>query len=186
MYDVEPNELIDKAAEELKNIEAIKPADWAHIVKTGAHKERPPARADWWYVRAAAMLRAVRKLGPIGVSKLRVKYGGKKHRGHKLDKFYKGSGNIIRKILQQLEKAELIKKAEKGSHKGRMITSRGVSILDKAAKSLSKAKKPKEEPKKEEKAAESPVKVKEKKQPKEEKADKEKEEPKKEKKSKNG
>ena len=175
LYDVEPIELIEKTAEELKKIEAIKPPIWASFVKTGMHKERPPARDDWWYIRAAAILRAVRKSGPVGVQKLRTKYGGKKGRGHKPEHFYRGSGNIIRKILQQLEKAELIKKGEKGVHKGRVVTPKGISMLDKVADSIAKAK-PKEEKQKEEKPKveekkpiESPVKVKE---VKEKKADK--------------
>jgi len=48
----------------------------------------------------------------------------------KPEKFYKGSGNIIRKILQQLEKAELIKQNEQG-RKGRIVTNKGRSFLDK-------------------------------------------------------
>ncbi len=163
MYnDVEPNDLIEKTAEELKKIEAIKPAPWASFVKTGMHKERPPAREDWWYIRAAAVLRSVCILGPVGVQKLRSKYGGKKSRGHKTEHFYRGSGSIIRKILQQLEKAELLKKVEKSIHKGRIITPKGISILDKVANSIVKSKPKKvEEPEvKEEKAVETPVQVK--------------------------
>ena len=91
-------------------------------------------------MRAAAVLRSVYMLGPIGVSKLRTKYGGKKRRGHKMSHFRKGSGNVIRKLLQQLEKAGLIKFVEKGVHKGRIITPKGMSILDKTAISISKSK----------------------------------------------
>lgn len=133
MYDVEPQELITKAAEELKKIPEIKPPEWAPFVKTGMHKERPPVKNDWWYVRTASILRAVYRLGPVGVSKLRTKYGGKKNRGVKKEHFFKGSGNILRKSLQQLEKAGLVKFAEKGVHKGRVITPKGKSFLDKVA-----------------------------------------------------
>ncbi len=133
MYDVEAQDLILKAAEELKKIPEIKPPAWAAFVKTGMHKERPPANNDWWYMRAASVLRAVYRLGPVGVSKLRTKYGGKKNRGVKKEHFYKGSGNILRKSLQQLEKAGFVKFAEKGVHKGRIITPKGKSFLDKMA-----------------------------------------------------
>jgi small subunit ribosomal protein S19e len=164
-YSVDPNELIEKVAESLKSLREIQPPEWATFVKTGTHKQRPPTRPDWWYVRAAAVLRSVFKLGPIGVSKLRVKYGGKKDRGHKPEEFRKGSGNILRKILQQLEKAGLIKKVDKGVHKGRIVTGRGKSILDKAAIAILKSSKkenkivkveeqPKQEAKKEEKIKE--------------------------------
>ena len=138
MYDVDAQELIQKTAEELKKIPEIKPPAWAEFVKTGMHKERPPADSDWWYLRSASVLRTVYRLGPIGVSKLRAKYGGKKNRGVKKEHFYKGSGNILRKSLQQLEKAGFVKFAEKGVHKGRIITPKGKSFLDKAAANLKK------------------------------------------------
>ena len=110
IYNSDPSELIEKTAEELKKVESIKPPVWAPFVKTGVHKERPPVKSDWWYMRAASILRQIYRFGPIGVSKLRVKYGGKKNRGYKPEHFYKGSGNIIRKIIQQLEKEDFVKK----------------------------------------------------------------------------
>ena len=133
MYDADAQELIQKAAEELKKITEIKAPAWASFVKTGMHKERPPVDSDWWYLRTASVLRAVYRLGPVGVSKLRTKYGGKKNRGVKKEHFFKGSGNILRKSLQQLEKAGFVKFAEKGVHKGRIITPKGKSFLDKIA-----------------------------------------------------
>lgn len=167
IQDVYPNDLINKAAEDLKKIEQIKPPVWSAFAKTGTHKQRAPVDNDWWYKRTAAVLRSVQLLGPIGVSKLRTKYGGKKRRGHKPAEFRKGSGNIIRKVLQQLEKAGLIKFVEKGVHKGRIITPKGKSFLDKIAVQLSKdmpkpeTKKAKPEPKKQvTKEAEKKVKAK--------------------------
>ena len=136
-YDAEVNELIKQVAEELKKLPEIKAPDWAQLVKTGAHKERAPDNAEWWHIRAASVLRKVAILGPIGVNKLRTKYGGRKKRGSKPEHFVKGSGSIARKILQQLEKAGLIKKVEKGKP-GRIIAPKGTSILDKAAIKLSK------------------------------------------------
>ena len=133
IYDVDSQELITKAAEELKKVPEIKPPVWAPFVKTGMHKERPPVKNDWWYVRTASILKAVYRLGPVGVSKLRTKYGGKKNRGVKKEHFYKGSGNILRKSLQQLEKAGFVKFAEKGVHKGRIATPKGKSFLDRIA-----------------------------------------------------
>lgn len=128
------NELIEKVAEELKKNDKISPPEWSKFVKTGVHKERPPIKDDWWYTRSAAILRKICLIGPIGVSKLRTIYGGKKDRGMKPEKFMRGSGSIIRKILQQLEAAGLAKQTEKGTHKGRVITPAGKSIIDKAQK----------------------------------------------------
>ena len=136
VYDVDAQELILKAAEELKKIPEIKAPAWAPFVKTGMHKERPPVNGEWWYIRTASVLRAIYRMGPIGVSKLRTKYGGKKNRGVKKEHFFKGSGNILRKSLQQLEKAGFVKFADKGVHKGRIITPKGKSFLDKIASQI--------------------------------------------------
>ena len=135
---VNPNELIAKAAGELKKQKLVEPTEWSPFVKTGHHKERRPDSQDWWYFRSAAILRSTAKLGPIGTQKLRHKFGGKKNRGHKPEKFYVSSGSVIRKILQQLEKSSLIKQTEKGTHKGRVLTAQGQSFLDKIAVQIAK------------------------------------------------
>ncbi len=138
LFDVPTNGFILKLAEELKSVEAIKPLEWAQFCKTGMHKERPPVQKDWWHVRAAAILRAIKIKGPIGTQKLRIKYGGRKNRGYRPEHFYKGSGSIIRKVLQQLEKAGLVKKGEKGAHKGRIVSSEGNKLLNKVAIAMMK------------------------------------------------
>jgi small subunit ribosomal protein S19e len=137
IYDVPPTELIEKTAEKLKSMPEIKPKPWAGFVKTGTSRERVPARKDWWYIRAAAVLRSVYRLGPVGVSKLRTKYGGKKNRGHAPEHHFKGSGAVLRSVMQQLESAGLVKKQEKGIHKGRIISPQGKKLLDGVAKELS-------------------------------------------------
>lgn len=134
---VSQQKLVDNLTVELKNIEEVQPLPWAEFVKTGRSRERVPLQTDWWYARAASILKNVYKLGPIGVEKLRTKYGSKKNRGVQPEKFFKSSGNVIRKILQQLEKAGLVKKAEKGVHKGKVVTPKGVALINKAAQSLS-------------------------------------------------
>jgi|TARA_B100001964_G_scaffold59850_1_gene67928 small subunit ribosomal protein S19e len=152
IYNCDPSELIDNASEELKKVESIKPTAWAAFVKTGVSKQRPPAKDDWWYARTASVLRRIYRYGPIGVSKLRTKYGSKKNRGVKPESFFKSSGNIIRKILQQLETAGFVKKGNVGVHKGRMITAAGKKFLDDVASKISKVPEKKaKEPKKEDK-----------------------------------
>ncbi|MBU2560801.1 MAG: 30S ribosomal protein S19e [Nanoarchaeota archaeon] len=141
MFDVPANDLIEEVAKDLQKVNEIKPPVWSVFVKTGMHKQRPPKREDWWHVRCAAVLRSVRLLGPVGVQKLRTKYGGRKQRGHKPEHFYKGSGNILRKALQQLEAAGLIKYKKEGVRKGRIITPKGISLMDKAAVRIYKTKK---------------------------------------------
>ena len=131
IYNVKPAILIEEAAKELKKMPEMAPPAWATCVKTGVSKMRPPVSDDWWYIRSAAVLRSVYKLGPIGVSKLRTKYGGRKNRGYSPDKTFKGGGNILRKVLQKLELVGFIKQAQVGVHKGRILTPKGKSFIDK-------------------------------------------------------
>lgn len=132
IFDADIRKVYKGASENLKTI--IKEPEWIQFVKTGAGKQRKPTQDDWWYTRAASVLRQVYIKGPIGVSKLRTKYGNKKNRGHKPERFTKASGKIIRNILQQMEKSGLVKSQDKGVHKGKIITSKGKSLMDKAAK----------------------------------------------------
>lgn len=131
-FDVDIGKTIEQVAVHLKSV--VKAPEWTLFVKTGPAKERPPVEANWFYMRTASVLRTVYVRGPIGVQKLRVKYGSKKNRGHKPEHFYKASGKIIRNILQQLEKAELVRFHKDGVHKGRVITPKGRSLVDKALK----------------------------------------------------
>lgn len=131
--DVHPEKLTEKLGEKLKEFEKIEPPEWSNFVKTGDHRERPPQQPDWWYLRSASILRRVFEKGPIGVSRLRSLYGGRKKRGSSPEKFKKGSGKIIRKILQQLEEADLVETIE---GKGRKIAPNGMSLLDKLANQI--------------------------------------------------
>jgi len=157
IYDINPAELIKKASEELKKAKGIQFPEWARFVRTGVHKQRMPEMDDWWFIRAATILRKVYTLGPIGVNKLRTKFGGKKNRGTRPEKFYKGSGKIIRVILQQLTEEGLIRDVEKGFHKGKIVTPKGRSFMDKLISSKIETQKmeeaPKEKPKVEKKEA---------------------------------
>ena len=109
-----------------QNYQQIKPPTWALFVKTGVHKDHPPRDPDWWYIRCAAIMRKLFIHGPMGVSRLRTTFGGRKRNGSKKNHFAKGSGSIIRTILQQLEEAGLIIKIE---HNGRMLSSDGLSLI---------------------------------------------------------
>ena len=132
-YDVPPDKLIERLARYLKReVEAVRPPEWAIFVKTGSHVQRPPQDPDWWYVRCASLLRKLYIHGPIGVERLRSMYGGRKDRGHRPEHHRKAGGSIIRKALQQLEAAGLVQKVTdaKGHVIGRALTPEGRSLLD--------------------------------------------------------
>lgn len=138
IYEEDSRLLIENLAKELKKI--IKQPEWTPYVKTGMHKERPPTDKDWFYIRTASVLRTVAIKGPIGVSKLRVKYGGRKNNGVGADHVYKGSGSVLRKALQELDKAGFTQQVEKNKHKGRVITPKGQSLLSKVSRKNGKDK----------------------------------------------
>ncbi|MCD4740717.1 30S ribosomal protein S19e [archaeon] len=129
---VNTQQLLEKVAGKLPK-EGIETPEWAEHVKTGVYAERPPEDANWWYIRSASILRKIQLSGPIGTNKLRNWYGAAKNRGSKPEKHKKAGGKIIRTSLQQLEKAGLIK-TEKG--RGRLITPKGQSLLEKTASEI--------------------------------------------------
>ncbi len=135
VYDIPANILIRRLAQELKTRKEIQPPEWAPFVKTGAHKERAPDDPDWWYFRCASVLRKIYLKGPIGTERLRVEYGGRKRRGCKPNRFHKGSGAVIRTVLQQLERAGFIKRR---GNKGREMTDVGRAYLDKLSAAIKK------------------------------------------------
>ena len=142
VYDVDALDLIDAVKEEFKKNEQITPPEWAQFAKSGAHRERPPEQLDFWYIRGASILRKVCTKGPIGVSRLKTEYGGKKNRGAKPERHMKASGSVIRELMQQLEKAGYIKQQGK---KGRVVTPTGMKLLDNAANQIHKTPKVKKE-----------------------------------------
>lgn len=133
IQDVSAADLIAKAAQKLKEDKIITPPEWVPFVKTSHGRERQPTNPDWFYVRAASILRRVAIFGPLGTQKMRVHYGGRKNRGHQPEAQVSAGGNAIRKVLQQLDKAGLTKHVTKEVHKGRVVTPKGQEFLDSIA-----------------------------------------------------
>jgi small subunit ribosomal protein S19e len=134
VYEIPPEKMIEIVAKNLKNKVKLKKPEWVKFVKTGAHKEKMPQDDDMWWIRSASILRKVYINGPVGVQRLRTAYGGKKNRGVKPEKFYRASGKIIRTILQEFDKLGFTEKMGKG----RKITPKGQSYLDKLATEFSR------------------------------------------------
>lgn len=130
VYDVPAGDLIEHLADYLRSsVEQVKPPPWALYAKTGAHRERPPENPDWWYERAASLLRRLYISGPLGISRLRKLYGGRKRFPMRKAHSVRAGGSSIRKVLQQFESAKLVTH----SRKGRILTDEGKSLLDKIA-----------------------------------------------------
>jgi len=131
VFEVDSAKLIGIAAEKLKANGMSKPT-YIEYVKTGASKERIPDQKDFWYLRCSALLRQVYINGPLGVSRLRTRYGSRK--GHVTSRHHhvKAGGSIITDALNALEKAGYVKKTSKG----REISPAGKSFLDKIANDI--------------------------------------------------
>lgn len=138
-YDADQIKLVEEMAKKLEEAKITPPPDWAIFVKTGASKDRVPSQQNWWYLRAASILRRMYiNKRPIGVNRLKNIYGDKEKNRYSGKHFRPASGAIIRRILQQLEKAELIKKVKLQSHFGRVLTPKGIAFTDSAAKDVNR------------------------------------------------
>ncbi len=135
VYEVPAKEFIDEISKKLKKDDNIKIPEENIYSKTGVNRENSPKQKNWWYTRCASILRKIYINDTIGVERLRTEYSGRLNRGSKPHKTRPGSGSIIRRAVQQLEKAGYISKV-KG--KGRMLTSKGRSFMDNTAHDLSK------------------------------------------------
>lgn len=135
IYELNSQEYNLKLAEALKKIPEFQEPEWAKFVKSSPSKERPIEDADFWYKRAASILRQIYKKRIVGVNRLRTKYGSKKKRGMKPERFMRAGGKIIRTILQQADKAgftESIRevKGTKEKRPGRKLTEKGKKFLE--------------------------------------------------------
>ncbi len=130
--DVPSAKLISVLAEQVKSLPAVKEPEWAQFVKTGSHAERPPQDSGWWFTRAASLLRKLYLHGPIGLSDLERAYGGTKAVAYFPKHHRDAGGSAIRNVLKQLEQAELVTKTPKG----RILTSKGRAMLDKASRGI--------------------------------------------------
>ena len=135
LYDVPADALIDALAEELAD--RLEEPEWARHVKAGADRELPPDEENFWNRRAASVLRTVAIDGPVGVERLRTRYGGTKEGSNRYrvapSHHAKGSGKIIRTILQQLQEEGLV---EEAGSAGRIVSADGRSLLDRVAGDL--------------------------------------------------
>ena len=68
-YDVNQIELVNKLAEKLESEKLVTPLEWSKFVKTGSSKDRVPSQNNWWYLRAASIMRRMYvNKKPIGVT----------------------------------------------------------------------------------------------------------------------
>jgi len=138
-YDIPGQQLVTQLAEGLKDLDALQAPEWAAYAKTATHKERAPVQRDWWYHRAASVLRKLYLHGPIGTERLARHYSGAKDGGSKPYHSHPGGRKVLRTIMQQLEVAGLVT-ANKG--RGRTVSPQGQSLLNNMAYAVKKEMEP--------------------------------------------
>ncbi|MBN2094670.1 MAG: 40S ribosomal protein S19 [Candidatus Aenigmarchaeota archaeon] len=126
----EMNLKLAELSKKLKSEKIVEMPEWARFIRTGVSRERVPQDDGWWYIRSASILRKVYINGPIGTERLANHYGGRKNRGSRTDKFFRGSRKLIRTILIQLENSGLVEKS-KTKRMGRILTKKGADMIAK-------------------------------------------------------
>lgn len=129
----EPNAYNKALATALKEEQLVEKPEWVDFVKTGGNKKRPTTDLDFWYTRAAAVLRQIYVRKIVGVERLRVRFGGRKDRGMQPPEFRPAAGKIIRTILQQLDASGLTEKSQ-GKKLGRQLTAKGKEFMESVMK----------------------------------------------------
>ena len=132
VHDVPSSRLITALAVQMIEVPGVEQPEWSRFVKTGSHAERPPANAEWWYTRAASLMRKLYLHGPVGLGDLERAYGGSKALKYYPKHHRDAGGSSIRRILKQLEQAELVTK----NPKGRVHSTKGRGMIDKASKEV--------------------------------------------------
>ncbi len=130
VHDVPAQAFLNRLAGQLRTDGKVTPPEWAPYARTGIHTEKAPVQRDWWYLRVASVLRKVYLLGPVGTSRLSSEFGGARDDGSAPYHPRKGSRNIVRTALQQLEEAGYVAIKEK---RGRIVTPAGQKLLDRLA-----------------------------------------------------
>merc|ERR1712048_1450934 len=108
LKDVPANDYIAAYADFLKKTNKIELPKWVDLVKTGHYHELTPYDEDWFYTRAAAIMRKIYVKPNVGVGRLANKFGGKERNGSVRKHHAKDSRAVIRACLKALEKAKLM------------------------------------------------------------------------------
>lgn len=135
--DCKPDVFVAKLAAHLKNERKLTPGAWTIFAKTAAAKVISPTDQDWYYIRAASMLRQAYNKGSLGTNACRNLYGCAKNGKSVPHHFSLASGKIHREILRGLVSAGYMKVEDRNDQCPRRVLSpQGKRALEQLAHSL--------------------------------------------------
>ena len=79
IYEIDSGTYNLKLAEALKKVPEFEKPNWAEFVKSGPRKSRPVDDPDFWYKRAASILKQIYRKKIVGVSRLSSDYFSSSH-----------------------------------------------------------------------------------------------------------
>lgn len=112
--DVAPAKFIAAYAAHLKKGGKVALPAWVDLVKTSSNNELAPLDPEWYYIRAAAIIRRIYIRGGIGIGYMRKVFGRADREGPTPVHMGLCSGSVIRSVLKNLEKMGLVEKDARG------------------------------------------------------------------------
>ena len=118
---------VKAAANHLKQEGKLFVPNCSELVKTSHGKQRAPQSPDWYYIRCAAVLRALYIRPGQGYGGLAKRFSAKKNRGSRPEIYCKAGKGMLHWACKSLEKLKLI---QKGQTSGRVLTKEGKKKAD--------------------------------------------------------
>ncbi|KAK2195938.1 bifunctional Ribosomal protein S19e/Winged helix DNA-binding domain superfamily/Ribosomal protein S19e [Babesia duncani] len=136
LKDCDADMFIAAFAEHMKLKGWIECPKWIDYAKTSVAKELSPQNPNWFYIRAAAILRHLYFHPDSGIGRLRKVYSSRKRNGCAPNHTCKASGKIIRTIVQQLESVGLLE--QDMLKRGRRLSRKGCNTVNSFARQLTR------------------------------------------------
>ncbi|RNF03981.1 putative ribosomal protein S19 [Trypanosoma rangeli] len=127
LKDVHAWRWIKTCAKYLKQEGKIMVPNCTEIVKTSHGRERAPQNPDWYYVRCAAVLRALYLRPGEGYGGLSKRFSIKKNRGSRPEITTRASRGLLHWSCKSLTKLGLVEKCTESGHR---LTRRGRKVSD--------------------------------------------------------
>ncbi|CAJ1016228.1 putative Ribosomal protein S19e [Leishmania utingensis] len=130
LKDVSAWRWIKTAARHFKQEGKIFVPNCTELIKSSHGRERAPQNPDWYYVRCAAVLRAIYLRPGVGYGGLSKRFGNKKNYGSRPEHTVNSSTGPLHWACKSLTKLGLV---EPGAQSGQRLTRKGHKFADSLA-----------------------------------------------------